>query len=64
MEKLKEQLMNLLEVEKEEEEIILKYLEKNSVEDLFKDYKELSLKEDTEEQIESLMTILEKFKDM
>lgn len=58
MEKLMEQLLELIEANEEEEIIIRKYLETNTVEDFFKDYGNLMLRDNTMEMVESLITII------
>ncbi len=58
VEKLMEQLLELIEANEEEEIIIRKYLETNTVEDFFKDYGNLMLRDNTMEMVESLITII------
>ncbi len=53
-----EQLLELIEANEEEEIIIRKYLETNTVEDFFKDYGNLMLRDNTMEMVESLITII------
>ena len=63
MENIKQQLLNLLEVNTQDEEKVKNYLESNKVDTLFKNYKDLDVSEDAKEQIESLKVILENFDD-
>lgn len=63
MENIKQQLLNLLEVNTQDEEKVKNYLESNRVDTLFKNYKDLDVSEDAKEQIESLKVILENFDD-
>ncbi len=61
MDKMKESLIKLINPDKDDESKLNSYLKDNNIEDLFKNYRELELREDTKEQVESLIIILESY---
>ena len=61
---LKVKLLKLLESSQEDKEIITSYIENSDVDNLFENYNELDISDDTKDQIQSLIIILENYKDM
>lgn len=61
---LKVKLLKLLESSQEDKEIITSYIENSDIDNLFEDYNELDISDDTKDQIQSLIIILENYKDM
>ncbi len=59
MNNIKELLLKLLNSSKVDEDLIKNYLEDKNIDNLFKDYKGLDISEETKEQIESLIIIIE-----
>lgn len=61
---LKVKLLKLLESSQEDKEIITSYIENSDIDNLFENYNELDISDDTKDQIQSLIIILENYKDM
>lgn len=59
MNNIKELLLKLLNSSKVDEDLIKNYLKDKNIDNLFKDYKGLDISEETKEQIESLIIIIE-----
>lgn len=61
---LKVKLLKLLESSQEDKEVITSYIENSDINNLFENYNELDISDDTKDQIQSLIIILENYKDM
>lgn len=61
---LEVKLLKLLESSQEDKKIITSYIENSDIDNLFENYNELDISDDTKDQIQSLIIILENYKDM
>lgn len=61
---LKVKLLKLLESSQEDKEVITSYIENSDIDDLFENYNELDISDNTKDQIQSLIIILENYKDV